>query len=124
MAIEHATINNERELFLFIRERQKWAQDFEFTPCRFPVKVTFCETSGNCYPRVELWDEYLPEEPEKSEPIKELREIINDKLMEAHNAVMKCESKKSGPTYQYLSGRLHALVELTDEIRKNNYDIF
>lgn len=119
MAIEHATINNERELFLFVRERQKWAQDFEFTPCRFPVNVTFCETSGNCYPYVELWDEYLPEELVEEEYPKSVQDIINEAVITARQDLKKCNSKQSEPTYQYLSGRLHALVELTDKIRKN-----
>lgn len=119
MAIEHTTINNERELFLFVHARKKWSQDFEFTPCRFPVNVTYCETSGNCYPIVELWDEYLPEEYAEETCIKTMQDIINAALMQAREDVMKCKSPKSEPIYQYLSGKLDALVELTDTIRKN-----
>lgn len=119
MAIEHTTINNDRELFLFIHARKKWAQDFEFSPCRFPVKVTYCETSSNCYPVVELWDEYLPEELVEEEYPKSVQDIINEAVITARQDLKKCKSKQSEPTYQYLSGRLHALIELTDEIRKN-----
>lgn len=119
MAIEHVTINNDRELFLFVHARKKWAQDFEFSPCRFPAMVTYCETESNSYPIVELWDDYLPEESEEYVPPKTKQDIINKALMEARADVMKCKSEKSGPIYQYLSGKLDALVELTDEIRRS-----
>ena len=120
MAIEHITINNERELFLFVHARKKWSQDFEFSPCRFPVIVTYCETQANCYPVVELWDDYLPEEPEEYIPPKTKQDIINEALMEARQELKKCKSEKSGPIYQYLSGRLDVLIEITDKIRERN----
>jgi hypothetical protein len=119
MAIEHATINNERELFLFVHARKKWSQDFEFTPCRFPVNVTYCETSSNCYPVVELWDEYLPEEQVEEVYPKRIQDIVSDAVMKARRALKKCKQEKSGPTYQYLEGRLSSLIEITDEIRKS-----
>jgi hypothetical protein len=119
MAIKHVTINNERELFLFVHARRKWLQDFEFTPCRFPVNVTYCETSSNCYPVVELWDEYLPEEYTEEICIKTMQDIISDALVKARHDLKQCKSEKSGPTYQYLEGRLASLIEITDEIRKS-----